>query len=189
MGELSIRAAPSAHRTKLWACLPPAPSYPDAALSAGPAPPLQHTVRGLYGAQFNLGQMYETGDGVPEDDVEAVRWFRLAAEQGYAPAQSVLGVMYNNGRGVSENDAEAVRWFRLGAEQWHPVAQFNLGVMYINGDGVLEDRVLALMWCLLSASQGNETALSRKESFEQGMTREQITEAQERALAWIRARP
>ncbi len=38
-GPLSIRAAPSAHRTKLWARLPPAPSHSDAALPAGPAPP------------------------------------------------------------------------------------------------------------------------------------------------------
>jgi hypothetical protein len=38
-GQLSIKPALSAHRTKLWARLPPAPSYPDAALSAGPAPP------------------------------------------------------------------------------------------------------------------------------------------------------
>ena len=38
-GQLSIKAAFSAHRTKLWARLPPAPSHPDAALSAGPAPP------------------------------------------------------------------------------------------------------------------------------------------------------
>jgi len=97
--------------------------------------------------------------------------------------------MYDNGRGVSEDDAEAVRWFRLAAEQGNGSAQYNLGVMYINGDGVPKDRVLALMWCLLSASQGNETARSRKQSFEQGMTREQITEAQERALTWIRARP
>ena len=33
-------------------------------------------------AQYNLGLMYARGDGVPEDDAEAVRWWRLAAEQG-----------------------------------------------------------------------------------------------------------
>ncbi|MBV56954.1 MAG: hypothetical protein CMQ12_10330 [Gammaproteobacteria bacterium] len=38
-------------------------------------------------AQFNLGIMYTNGRGAPENDVEAVRWFRLAAEQGYARAQ------------------------------------------------------------------------------------------------------
>ena len=38
-------------------------------------------------AQYNLGSMYATGDGVPEDRAEAARWFRLAAEQGLADAQ------------------------------------------------------------------------------------------------------
>ncbi len=40
-------------------------------------------------AQFNLGSMYEYGEGVPQDDKEAARWFRLAAEQGYAKALKV----------------------------------------------------------------------------------------------------
>ena len=39
-------------------------------------------------AQFNLGVMYEKGQGVPQDDKTAVKWYRLAAEQGFARAQS-----------------------------------------------------------------------------------------------------
>ncbi len=30
-------------------------------------------------AQFNLGVMYRTGRGVPQDDVEAYKWYNLAA--------------------------------------------------------------------------------------------------------------
>jgi len=57
-------------------------------------------------AQFFLGVMYATGEGVPENDAEAVKWYRLAAEQGDARAQFNLGVMYDNGKGVPENDPE-----------------------------------------------------------------------------------
>ena len=46
------------------------------------------------GAQYNLGVMYDQGDGVTEDHAEALRWYRLAAEQGHAEAQFNLGVMY-----------------------------------------------------------------------------------------------
>jgi TPR repeat protein len=67
-------------------------------------------------AQYNLGLMYAEGEGVPEDDVEAVRWYRLATEQGDAVAQNNLGVMYATGAGVPEDDAESVRWYRLAAE-------------------------------------------------------------------------
>ena len=63
-------------------------------------------------AQFNLGLMYLNGDGVPEDDAEAVKWYRKAAEQGYAAAQDNLGGMYVKGEGVPQYDAAAVKWYR-----------------------------------------------------------------------------
>ena len=37
-------------------------------------------------AQWSLGLAYAKGEGVPQDDAEAARWYRLAAEQGYARA-------------------------------------------------------------------------------------------------------
>ena len=56
-------------------------------------------------AQFNLGTMYDHGEGVIEDDAEAARWYRMAAEQGHASAQFNLGLMYDNGLGVIEDDS------------------------------------------------------------------------------------
>ena len=70
--------------------------------------------------------MYANGEGVPEDDKEAVKWYRLAAEQGHAQAQYNLGLMYANGEGVPEDDKEAVKWYRLAAEQGHAQAQSTL---------------------------------------------------------------
>jgi TPR repeat protein len=49
--------------------------------------------------------------------VEAVRWYRLAADQGEAWAQYSLGRMYEDGRGVRRDRVEAVRWYRLAAAQ------------------------------------------------------------------------
>ena len=46
-----------------------------------------------------------------------MKFYRLAAEQGYADAQYNLGVMYANGHGVSQDYAEAAKWYRLAAEQ------------------------------------------------------------------------
>ena len=57
--------------------------------------------------------MYDEGRGVPEDDAEAVRWFRLASEQGVAEAQAKLGVMYTNGEGVIKDAVMAHMWFNL----------------------------------------------------------------------------
>ena len=66
---------------------------------------------------------------MPQDDGEAVAWFRKAAEQGYVDAQCNLGVMYRRGRGVPQDDAEAAAWYRKAAEQGLPEAQFNLDGM------------------------------------------------------------
>ena len=63
-------------------------------------------------AQFNLGLMYDKGQGVKQDDVEAVKWYRKAAEQGLAQAQLNLGNMYRTGEGVKQDDVEAVKWYR-----------------------------------------------------------------------------
>ena len=84
-------------------------------------------------AQVELGHMYANGDGVPEDDAEAVRWFRLAAEQGHVEAQVVLGILYAAGNGVPKDDAEALRWVRRAAEQGSARATYGLGVMYATG--------------------------------------------------------
>ena len=61
--------------------------------------------------------MYDTGLGVPQDAAEAVRWFRLAAEQGHARAQYSLGVMYGTGEGVPQDNVEAHMWLNLAASR------------------------------------------------------------------------
>ncbi len=110
-------------------------------------------------AQHILGRWYDTGDyGLTEDDEEAVRWYRLAAEQGNAGGQSALGSMYARGEGVPEDDTEAVRWYRLAAEQGWVNAQYNLGLMYADGEGVPEDDEEAVGWYRLAAEQGYASA-------------------------------
>ncbi len=66
-------------------------------------------------AQYNLGVMYTKGEGVPQDDGEAVRWFRKAAQQGFSQAQYNLGVMYDDGRGVPQDYVAAHKWYNLAA--------------------------------------------------------------------------
>ena len=109
-------------------------------------------------AQTNLGVRYLNGRGVPQDDAEAVRWFRQAAEQGLAESQFNLGVMYTTGEGVPQDDAEAMRWFRQAAEQGHAKAQYNLGFIYENGEGVPLDYAEAERWYRLAAAQGDARA-------------------------------
>ena len=142
-------------------------------------------------AQFNLGVMYDNGEGVPQNYAEAMRWYRLAAEQGHAEAQGTLGIMYGTGEGVPQDYAEAVRWYELAAEQGLASAQHNLGITYANGRGVSQDDVQAHMWFNLAASRSTgedrETMVKARDDVADQMT--QTAEAQRLAREWDAAHP
>jgi thiol-disulfide isomerase/thioredoxin len=109
-------------------------------------------------AQSQLGDLYQRGNGVPEDDAEAVAWFRRAAGQGYADAQFRLGFVYSNGEGVSPDEVESLGWFRRAAEQGYADAQFLLGFVYANGEGVPLDYAESLASFRRAAEQGHDAA-------------------------------
>jgi len=90
-------------------------------------------------AQFNLGQAYKLGRGVPADLNQAEEWYRRAAIQGHPQAEENYGLalFQNNKR------AEAVPWLQRAADRGEARAQFVLGTMYFNGDAVPRDWVRA----------------------------------------------
>ena len=119
---------------------------------------LFYAAEDVINAQANLGEMYQYGKGIPQDHKTAVKWYRLAAEQGHARAQFYLGVMYDNGLGVPHDDKTAVKWYKLAAEQGYADAQVSLGVMYALGRGVPQNHKTAVKWWKLAAEQGHADA-------------------------------
>ena len=150
-------------------------------------------------AQADLGFRYSQGCGVREDDVEAVRWYRLAADQGHAGAMNSLGYLYGapdvfaGGERVPQDYAEAVRWYRLAAEQGGADGMFSLGVMYLDGTGVPQDDVQAHMWFNLMASRTTDSergnAVRNLDRVECRMTPDQLAEALRLASEWDAAHP
>lgn len=69
--------------------------------------------KGDAAAQNLLGLRYVSGEGVKQDEREAVRWFSKAAEQGNVSAQSKLGSIYFRGRDVPQNLNQAYFWMVL----------------------------------------------------------------------------
>ena len=137
-------------------------------------------------AQFGLGFMYAEGEGVLQDEKEAVKWYTKAAEQGSANAQFNLGVMYARGEGVLQDDKEAVKWYTKAAEQGYADAQNNLGAMYAIGEGVLQDNVYAHMWGNIASSNGNKNGGKLRDIVAENMTAEQIAEAQRLARECVK---
>jgi len=110
-------------------------------------------------AQLDLGDLYLSGRGVPQDFDEAASWYRKSAEQGNAHAQTKLGYAYAKGLGVDKDAASALTWFRKAAGQGDPPAEFDLGVMYARGTGVPQNITEAIRWYRLAAEQGDANAL------------------------------
>ena len=129
-------------------------------------------------AQYNLGWMYDNGQGVPQDYAEAVKLYRLAADQGVASAQYNIGWMYSNGQGVPQDYAEALKWYRLAADQGKAKAQNNLGTMYEYGKGVLQDNVMAHMWYNIASANGASKAGGYRDKRAGLMTPADISKAQ-----------
>jgi uncharacterized protein len=64
-------------------------------------------------AQFNLGLLYDEGEGVPKDPEKAASWYRKAAEQGHREAQFNIGQMYSVGHGLPKDLQQAYFWWLL----------------------------------------------------------------------------
>ncbi len=67
-------------------------------------------------AQYKMGILYTTGQGVRQDYQEAIKWFRLSVEQGDAGGENNLGAMYESGYGVKENRVAAYALYNLSYE-------------------------------------------------------------------------
>jgi TPR repeat protein len=64
-----------------------------------------------------LAQLYQSGNGVGANAVEAAWWCAKAAEQGQAEAQFQLGIMYLEGIGVTQNSSNALHWISQAANK------------------------------------------------------------------------
>jgi TPR repeat protein len=130
-------------------------------------------------AQFNMGILYEKGQGVPQDFQEAFRWYYLAA------AQFNLGFLYATGVGVPQNYTEAGRWYWLAAQQGYAEAQHNLGYLYHVGQGGRpQDFVQAHMWYNLAAAQGVKNSRQLRDHLSSLMSPTQVDAAQQLAREW-----
>lgn len=101
-------------------------------------------------AQFNLGQAYKLGRGVPVDLGEAAVWYRKAAAQGHRTAEANLGLVL-----FQQGDREAaLPYLQRAAEAGEGRAQYVLGIAHFNGDVVPRDWVRAYALMVRAAAAG-----------------------------------
>ena len=69
------------------------------------------------GAQFNLGVLYNNGEGTVQNYEEAFKWYMKAAMQNDAAAQRNVGLRYIEGKGVTKNKEEGLKWLQKAADK------------------------------------------------------------------------
>jgi len=109
-------------------------------------------------AMADLGWYYAMGVRVPEDDKQAVVWYRKAADAGNKDGMTGLGTRYRYGSGVEQDLQQALSWYRKAANLGAQVAMYCLGEMYEEGQGVEKDRQQAVSWYRKAAQLGNVSA-------------------------------
>jgi hypothetical protein len=165
--------------------------------------------QGLAEAQLALGWLYENGQGVSLDMLEASRWYRRAAKQGLSEAQYNLALLYHHGRGgVMHSEDLAEKWYLLAAEQGHACAQYNLGALYefrtiilkvladtttyrrgdlLQGEYKKYERAYidAYKWYAIAASNNLKRATKNRDKLEPQLTPAELAEAKKLAREWI----
>ncbi len=123
-------------------------------------------VAGDADAQFNLGQAYKLGRGVPLDPALAESWFRKAALQGHQQAEDNYGLaLFQAGR-----KAEAAPWLEKTVQRGEPRGQLVLGTMLFNGDGVPRDYARAYALMTLASQAGLKSASETLAQMDQYIT-------------------
>jgi len=141
-------------------------------------------------AEFQMGQLSDFGfGGVPQDDAEALAWYRKAADHGSSAGQRAVGDFYRKGRSVAVDATEAARWYRLGADRDDVRAQYELGQMYFTGTGVTRDYPSAYVWFSLAALQApladnREGLLELRNIAAARMTPEEVADAARLVASW-----
>jgi TPR repeat protein len=134
-------------------------------------------------AQFFLGFMHDMGFGVPENDKQAFKWYKLTAEKGDSRAQLFTGFMYDFGKGVPKDYQKAVKWYQLASEQGYMQAKRNIYKL------AEKNSVEALEILLNDAKKGSteakvnlaamrEVELMVTQNYQTGLNRKQISEEQ-----------
>jgi len=140
-------------------------------------------------AEFQLGQLYDFGFGVPQSDRDALGWYRRAADHGSVPAARSIGDFYKKGRTVASDLAEAARWYERAANGDDLRAQYELGQLCFDGKGVARDYPSAYLWFALAARQtpledNRKGLLELRNIAAARMSPAAVAEAKRRVAAW-----
>ena len=108
-------------------------------------------------AQYQLGHTYAWRDDGKRDNTEAVKWYKLSADQGNVQAQEALAYCYMVAKGVEKDEIEALKWYEMAANQGSASAKKSLIRYLLDHPNI--DIPSALRWLFEAAEDGNAKAI------------------------------
>lgn len=149
---------------------------------------------GAAAAQLQVGEAYETGNGVPRDPQKAADWYRKAADQKNLGAELHLAVLYRDGAGKAfpRDMNQAAAWYRKAADQGDPGAQGTLAMLYTLGQGVPRSDVEAYFWLDLAASVKSPNQaqyIANRQNVGTHITVDEQADVEQRVAQWKAAHP
>uniref|UniRef100_A0A914QQP9 Uncharacterized protein n=1 Tax=Panagrolaimus davidi TaxID=227884 RepID=A0A914QQP9_9BILA len=116
---------------------------------------------------YNLGKMYNCGEGVKRDYEKSLYWFLKAANskasselgKGIVESQHAIGLKYFVGEGVEKDYQKAAEWYEKAAKNGCDRAATNLGNLYRDGLGVQRSPTKAFKLFKIAVECGNTTAM------------------------------
>ena len=119
----------------------------------------QAAERGDAESAYQLGVLYDRGQGVRPDPEQRNAWWRQAAERDYTPALVALAEMARTGDGMAKDAAQAAAFYRRAAEKGSGAAATQLARALRDGSGVTRDAAQAWQWFSYALGLGDDVAL------------------------------
>ncbi len=106
-------------------------------------------------ATYEMGYLYENGDGVPKDPAQSAQWYMRGARMGNAASEAAVGQLYEYGNEVRANWDIAAQWYMKSAQQGYVMGEFRLARAYQYGVGIPININAARQWYDRAAAQGD----------------------------------
>ena len=139
---------------------------------------------GLDLAQYNLGILYYTGQGVDQNLKMAFKWTEAAAQQGHVDAQANLASLYLQGVGTQLNEEQGLEWLITAAKNGHGNSALSLANIFFEGEPVERDLVQAHAWAHMARVNQHDEAAAFISKIEPRLDPQQLSSARRLFARW-----
>jgi TPR repeat protein len=145
-----------------------------------------HKIAIVRGSAEALALMLHTGDGIPINLPEAVRYYEMAVQSGFPRAMNNLANMYEEGQGVAKDSGKTMELYRNAARLGHSIAMLNLAELYENKlpAGAANTRYMTLVYYMLANKYGQADAQAGVQRLSAASDAAVLEKARAYTLAW-----